>query len=187
VSAGLEVAGSEGSNAAATPLRGAAGALAHAIDGLNRLIVILGGLAFLAASLILSYSVFARYWFKIATDWQDETAIFLLVGAVFLSAASVQAHRGHIAIDAFAVLLPKRANRLRLLLCDMLSLLFCAFFAWKSWSLLHEAWVDDQTSNSTWGPPLWIPYVLMAAGMTLLAIQILLQVATSLSGEDRRQ
>jgi TRAP-type C4-dicarboxylate transport system permease small subunit len=187
VSAGLEVAGREETNAAATPSQGGAGVIARTVDGLNRLIVILGGLAFLVASLILSYSVFARYWFKIATDWQDETAIFLLVGAVFLSAASVQAHRGHIAIDALAVLLPERANRLRLLLCDMLGLLFCAFFAWKSWSLWREAWVDDQTSNSTWGPPLWIPYGLMAAGMTLLAMQIFLQVATSLSGEDRRQ
>ncbi len=31
-----------------------------------------------------------------------------------------------------------------------------------------------------WSPPLAIPYALMAAGMTLLCIQILLQILTSL-------
>jgi TRAP-type C4-dicarboxylate transport system permease small subunit len=169
------------------PVRGKVGVIERAMGDINRLIVILGGIAFVAASLILSYSVFARYWLKIATDWQDETAIFLLVGAIFFSAASVQARRGHIAIDAIAVLLSERANRLRLLLCDLLGFLFCAFFAWKSWSLWREAWADDQTSNSTWGPPLWVPYGLMAAGMTLLAMQIFLQVANGLRREARQR
>ncbi|MBN9115415.1 MAG: TRAP transporter small permease, partial [Pandoraea sp.] len=40
-----------------------------------------------------------------------------------------------------------------------------------------EAYVDGQTSSSTWGPPLSIPYGLMAFGMTLLTVQLLLQVA----------
>ncbi len=36
--------------------------------------------------------------------------------------------------------------------------------------------VDDYHSGSTWGPPLWIPYSLMTVGMTLLSMQLLLQV-----------
>ena len=44
-------------------------------------------LALLAAAGILTYSVVARYFFKIPTDWQDEAAVFLLVGATFLSGA----------------------------------------------------------------------------------------------------
>ena len=34
-----------------------------------------------AASLVLTYSVFSRYLFKAATDWQDEVAVFCIVGA----------------------------------------------------------------------------------------------------------
>jgi TRAP-type C4-dicarboxylate transport system permease small subunit len=82
VTAGFELSKQGAKFEAPEPLRGKVGAIERAMGDINRLIVILGGLAFVAASLILSYSVFARYWLKIATDWQDETAIFLLVGAM---------------------------------------------------------------------------------------------------------
>ncbi len=143
---------------------------------LNRLILTLGGIALILASCVLTWSVVARYFLKVPTPWQDEMAVFLIVGSVFLSAAAVQANRGHVGIELMASLLPPRANRIRMIVVDLASFAFCAFFAWKSWTLLHEAWVDDYHSSSTWGPPLWIPYGLMALGMTLLPIQILLQI-----------
>jgi hypothetical protein len=37
-------------------------------------------------------------------------------------------------------------------------------------------------TSSTWSPPLAIPYGLMAAGMTLLSVQVLLQVTTYFLG-----
>ena len=73
-------------------------------------------------------------------------------------------------------LLPPRLNRIRRFFADLVSGVFCAFFAWKSWTLFHEAWVEGQTSNSTFAPPMWIPYALMAAGMTLLTLQIAVQL-----------
>jgi TRAP-type C4-dicarboxylate transport system permease small subunit len=161
-------------------------ALERALAVCNDIIVVIAALALIAACGILSYSVLSRALFHSANYWQDEAAVFLLVGATFMTAAYVQGQRGHIGIEAFVGLLPPLANRIRLWLVDVASFLFCTFFAWKSWTLAHEAWTDGQVSNSMWSPPLAIPYGLMASGMTLLCLQILLQIVIPLTGTARR-
>jgi len=161
-------------------------ALERALGFCNWIIVILAGVALVAASAILSYSVLSRALFHSPNYWQDEAAVFLLVGATFMTAAYVQGQRGHIGIEAFVGLLSPMANRIRLWLVDVASFIFCAFFSWKSWTLAHEAWVDGQVTNSMWSAPLAIPYVLMASGMTLLCVQILLQIMIAFSGPARR-
>ncbi len=159
------------------PEGGILGGINRLMKGLNTAIMFVSSIALLGASLILCSSVFLRYFLKIATDWQDEMSVFLLVGATFMCAAYVQSQRGHIGIEAVAGLLPPVVNNIRLAFCDLVSFLFCAFFSWKSILLLHEAWVDGQTTSSSWAPPLSIPYGFMALGMTLLSLQILLQLA----------
>jgi len=153
----------------------------------NNVIVVLAALALIAACAILSYSVLGRALFHLANYWQDEASVFLLVGATFMTSAYVQGQRGHIGIEAFVGLLSPLANRIRLWLVDVASFLFCSFFAWKSWTLMHEAYVDGRVTNSTWSPPFAIPYTLMALGMTLLCVQILLQIIIPLvAGASRR-
>lgn len=142
---------------------------------LNRAIVVLSSIALVVASCVLTYSVVLRYFSPQPTDWQDEFSVFLLIGVTFLSAAWVQSQRGHIGIEALAAILPSAVNRTRMFVVDMLSALFCAFFAWKSWTLLNEAWVEGYYSATSWAPPLWIPYLAMSAGMTLLTVQIVVQ------------
>ncbi len=156
-----------------------------ALSFINRVVVVLASLAVVLAGVVLTQEAITRYAFHHPADWQDEMAVFLLVGATFMSAAWVQARRGHVSIDALAELLPPAVDRVRRFVADVASFAFCAFFAWKSWTLFHEAWEDGMVTHSTWAPPLWIPYSFMALGMTLLALQILLQVLDSLltSGE----
>ncbi len=164
----------------AASIEDAGGPLDRALAVVNQLVVIVASVALVVASGVLTYSVVVRYFLHFATDWQDEMSVFLIVGAVFMSAAAVQARRGHIGIEAIVGLLSARANHIRQVMVDVATLLFCAFFAWKSGLLLHEALVEGFHSGSTWGPPLWIPYSLMTAGMTLLSVQLLLQVVAGL-------
>ena len=161
-------------------------ALEYALALCNRIILVLASLALIGACGVLSYSVLGRALFQSPNYWQDEAAVFLLVGATFMTSAWVQQQRGHIGIEAFVGLMSPLANRIRLWLVDLASLAFCAFFAWKSWTLAYEAWDDGQVSNSMWSPPLDIPYGLMALGMTLLCVQILLQIIAPIAGAVRR-
>jgi len=161
--------------------------MARLLGWINTRLLNASMLALLAACLILTGSVFLRYFLKAPTDWQDEVSVFLLVGAIFFCAAHVQSQRGHIAIEALAGLLPAAVNRWRILFNDLVSLAFCSFFSWKSWTLLLEAVHEGQTTSSSWASPLWIPYGIMSVGMTLLALQLLLQAVAGFARLAKRR
>lgn len=97
---------------------------ARFLDALDRTLVSASALATIAAGLVLTYSIAVRYVLHSSTDWQDEMAVFLLVGATFLSAPYVQSMRGHIAIEAIEGFLPERIERVRAIVSDVVCLLF---------------------------------------------------------------
>ncbi|KAF1048816.1 MAG: hypothetical protein GAK35_00082 [Herbaspirillum frisingense] len=182
MSHGFEMPGAASSARPAVPASAPVAWLAAALAVFHKVAVFLGMIALVVTSCILTYSVVVRYFFHHPTDWQDEASVFMLVGVIFLCSAHVQSLRGHIGIEALAGLLSPTANKVRMFIVDLVSFAFCTFFAWKSWTLFHEAWVDGQTTSSTFAPPLWIPYFMMALGMTVLTLQLLVQVLVRLTG-----
>src|SRR5215475_2991919 len=124
---GLDTVGT--ASEAVSSLEDAAG-LERLMAPLNYVVTIVSSIALVVASFVLSYSVASRYFFHFSTDWQDEFSVFLIVGAVFMSSAAVQARRGHVAIEVVSHMMAPRANRVRLFLVDIASLMFCAFFCW---------------------------------------------------------
>jgi TRAP-type C4-dicarboxylate transport system permease small subunit len=157
------------------PRAGVLGTIQRGLDVVNLILAVASAIAIAVAGGVLTWEVIGRYFLGIASDWQDELSTFLLIGATFASAAWTQARRGHVGIEALSAVLPPKADRVRRFLADLIACLFCGFFAWKSWVLLAEAWQEGQTTSSSWGPPLWIPYACMTFGMALLSLQLLVQ------------
>jgi TRAP-type C4-dicarboxylate transport system permease small subunit len=178
---GLEIEVKEVKRAESNPLATATRFIAR----INEWIMTVATIALLGSALVLTLGVLLRYFLKLPTDWQDETAVFLIVGAIFMCSAYVQSYRGHVGIEAVASILPAGVNRVRRIIVDIASFAFCSFFSWKSWTLLYEAIHEGQTTSSSFAPPLWIPYGLMSAGMTLLSLQILLQIPTHFAQKRR--
>lgn len=141
--------------------------------------------AMVLTSCILTYSVIVRYFFRFPTDWQDEVSAILLMGIIFICSPYVQSKRGHIGIEMLNFILPKKINAWRLFFVDLISCLFCLLFSWKTWEKLNEVFVEGQTTSSTLATPLWIPVSMMAIGMSLLTLEIFLQLLTSLLQDQK--
>ena len=127
--------------------------------------------------LVLTYSVVTRYFLRAPHRLAGRDGDLPARRRDVPRGAFVQGLRGHVGIEAWPAFLSPRANR-----CPArCSSTFCPSLL----CVLRVEVVDAaargpastaQPRNSTWGPPLWIPYLLMAVGMTLLAVQFALQI-----------
>lgn len=153
---------------------------AATVQRVNILLGYVAALLIVVSTVAISFEVVARYVFHQPHDWSLELNIFLLVGSTFLAAAQTQMKRGHVGIEVLDGLMPVHWNRWRRLLSDVLSLLFCVFITFHMWKHFSLAWEGDWVTSSTWSPKEWIPYSLMAFGMTALSLQLLVQIGDDL-------
>lgn len=152
----------------------------------NRWMAILSAFLILAATIVLTYEVITRYFLQMANDWVIELCIFLLIAATFLAAGYTQAERGHVGIEIMDEVLSPAWNRVRRLFGDAMSLLVVGFIARNAWHFTAEAYTGGWSTSSTWAPALWIPYALMAFGLSTLSLQMLTQIIDNLSGAGNK-
>jgi TRAP-type C4-dicarboxylate transport system permease small subunit len=143
---------------------------------LCKLTGLIGAIALLGAALVTTEGVLVRkvlYW---STTWQIELSVFLLMYACFVGAAFGQMGEHHLNIDLLIIYLPPRAREILLIVAGGLSCVICAVIAWYAWPMWWDAVIHNEHSESLWGPPMWIPYIFLPLGMTLVFLQSLVQV-----------
>lgn len=134
-----------------------------------------GTLIVISAALIF-YEVIWRYFLSEPHTWSLEVNVFLLIGATFLASSFTQLERSHVGTEVLDLLLPKHWIPWRILFGDILSCAVCLFIAVSVSRYGYKAWDEGWTTDSTWGPPLWIPFALIAVGMWLTVLQFVMQI-----------
>ena len=149
---------------------------ADALTAANLSLGYIAGVLVAVSAILLTGEVLARYLFNAPSDWSLELCILMLIAATFMAAGHTLAARAHVNIDIVDHLMSGSLNRWRLLLADLGAASLCGFVAANALRLTGIAWSEGWVSNSTWGPKLWIPFSLIALGMSLLALQYLVHI-----------
>lgn len=148
----------------------------------------IGGLcaaALIAASVgVVCQMVWIRYVLGQTTIWQTDFVTFALVAATFLGAPYVLMTRGHVNVDVLPLYVGPRVRWWLALVASAISLLFALVLAWLASAFWYEAWDNNWRSDSMWRARLWIPYAAMPAGLAVLSLQMLADLAALLTGRQ---
>ena len=151
------------------------------IDGVTNVAGWMAALCLVAAALIVTEAVLVRKILGISTIWQIEASVFLLIFTVFVGAAFVQKNEHHLNVDLLIIHLSPRTREITIIVVSIFSCILCAIIAWYAWPMWWESVVNNEHSESLWGPPLWIPYLFLPLGMTLLFLQYIVYIAKKIS------
>ncbi len=150
--------------------------LVRIIDGLTYITGWIAALSLVGAALIVTEGVIVRKILGISTIWQIEASVYLLIFVVFAGAPLVQKNEHHLNVDLVIIHLSPRTREITLIVVSIISCILTAILAWYSWPMWWEAVVGNEHSESLWGPPLWIPYLFLPLGMTLLFLQYIVYI-----------
>jgi len=150
--------------------------LEAAVIVLSKVTGLIGAIFLLAAALVTTEGVLVRKILGWSTTWQIELSVFLLMYACFVGAAFAQMGEHHLNIDLLIIYLPPRIRETLLVITGLLSCVICVIIAWYAWPMWWDAVLLNEHSESLWGPPMWIPYLFLPLGLTLLFLQSLVQI-----------
>src|SRR5665811_1270076 len=146
------------------------------IDWVNELSGKLSGIALFAAAIIIVESVTVRYIFRSPTGWQIEMSGFLLIFVIFVGGAYGLKHGSHVGVDLLILKLPDRAAKYLSLFTAFGAMAVVIVTGYRGWYMWWEATINGWHSGSLWAPPLYVPYILMPLGMTLIFLQYLVVI-----------
>jgi TRAP-type C4-dicarboxylate transport system permease small subunit len=156
--------------------------LMRLIDGLTYITGWSAALCLVGAAFVVTEAVIVRKILGISTIWQIEASVFMLIFTVFAGAPFVQKNEHHLNVDLVIIHLSPRTREITLIIVSIISCLLAGILAWYSWPMWWEAVVNNEHSESLWGPPLWIPYLFLPLGMTLLFLQYIVYIRDKIAG-----
>lgn len=150
--------------------------LTQIINGLSAASGAVAALCIVAAAFIVTEGVLVRKILGFSTIWQIEASVFLLIFSVFVGAPLVQKNEHHLNVDLVLVYLSPRTREKVIITVSIFSCILTALLGWYAWPMWWEAVVEKAHTESLWGPPLWIPYLFLPLGMSLLFLQYILYI-----------
>ena len=134
--------------------------------------------------IVVCEMVFVRYVLGQTTIWQTDFVIYSLVAATFVGSSYVLMTRGHVNVDVLPHYAGPRFRFWLAVFAATVTLAFAVTLDVLTFLFWKEAWDNKWVSDTMWRARLWIPYMSMPIGLTLLALQCAADFAALVSGRE---
>ncbi|MGE5147541.1 MAG: TRAP transporter small permease [Candidatus Eiseniibacteriota bacterium] len=158
--------------------------LVRLIQALSRVCGVVAVVLIAVAVGVVCHMVFVRAVLGWSVIWQTEFVTFSLIAATFIGAPYVLLTRGHVNVELLPLFLGHRARLVIAFLASAAALLFCLAVLWNSLGWWWEAYSKHWTTDSMWRLSLWIPYLSMPVGMTVMSLQYVADIYCLATGRD---
>ena len=129
--------------------------------------------AMFGIGLMLGYEVAARYFFNSPTIWAEELSRLILVWAVFVGAAVLVRHDGHIRVTLITGLLGPSGQKATQLLSLAFITTFAAIICWNSLPTVLDSFARGRSTGSMMDLPSWLMQAAVPVGFGLCALHAL--------------
>ena len=152
-------------------------------------LVVVSGFAMGAMMLVVVLDVAMRYFLASPLTWSYNVIGMYLMVAVFFFALSDTLHNhGHIAIDVFQYLIPRRVRHFGLSIGYLLSTLVVALITWQAFLRFKSAYINDDRIAAVIPWPTWISYAIVSIGGVVITLRCIYRVvghaASTVSDHD---
>lgn len=117
------------------------------------------------------YQVFMRYLFSYSPEWTEEIVVYMIIWAVFIVASTLTKERGHVGATFIVEKLSTPTRRIIEIINCLLAMAFCWLICWWGYQIVNVAYVTDERSLTSFRYPMWIWYLAVPAGTTLIFLR----------------
>lgn len=158
--------------------------------GFDRFTIGLGSISAVATLCIvalISVDIVARNLFSTSIHGAAEVNILLLVMLVYLGLAGAQAKGEHFSVTFLAHLMPPRPRWWMELLALCLLFAIVGYLAYLTYGSTRTSVLRGEASWGIVTVPIWPARIAVTFGLSLLALQILMDLLRHICGADRRR
>jgi len=147
------------------------------IERVSNAFTVLSGVLIVLMAFLASYGVIRRYIFESPEPYSYELSMMFLLWTFVLALAYLEKLDGHLRVDFFVILLPKRIRAFLLsVVGPVAGFIFCAVLTWEGWIVAMYSLETGEKSMSIWAVPLFPVKIVIPIGYGLLCIVLLLKI-----------
>lgn len=140
-----------------------------------------GFFSLIFASLLIFVQVVLRYVFNYSLYWSEEVARYLIIWFIFIGSSIAVREKAHATVDLLLVYLPPLFKRILSILGSVIAIIFFVLIIQSGIQTIENVMQFNNVTPAL-GIPMYIPYLAIPVGSTLMILRFIQLIIAELRG-----